>query len=88
MYITTLTPIGGHNPYFSRWFSAIKKIEQKKIILYSHNPYFSRWFSAIMLEASVLHWIIGHNPYFSRWFSAIILSILRTKLLQMSQSLF
>ena len=38
----------GHNPYFSRWFSAIvfrqiNKNKEKK----SHNPYFSRWFSAI-----------------------------------------
>ena len=37
----------GHNPYFSRWFSAIKKT----IVAFnwdkSHNPYFSRWFSAI-----------------------------------------
>ena len=37
-----------HNPYFSRWFSAI---ENEKRLISSipmcHNPYFSRWFSAI-----------------------------------------
>ena len=39
--------INSHNPYFSRWFSAIgqKKVLEKNIN--SHNPYFSRWFSAI-----------------------------------------
>ena len=36
-----------HNPYFNRWFSAIRK--QKKHCLHRqcHNPYFNRWFSAI-----------------------------------------
>ena len=36
-----------HNPYFSRWFSAIlfKNALNKRNI--RHNPYFSRWFSAI-----------------------------------------
>ena len=36
-----------HNPYFNRWFSAIKgdpKMNDEKL---SHNPYFNRWFSAI-----------------------------------------
>ena len=36
-----------HNPYFNRWFSAIRftgKIVKNSI---SHNPYFNRWFSAI-----------------------------------------
>ena len=38
---------GGHNPYFNRWFSAIKSqaiVTDKGV---SHNPYFNRWFSAI-----------------------------------------
>ena len=40
-----------HNPYFNRWFSAIRnyclrtgKNQQ------SHNPYFNRWFSAMYLQ--------------------------------------
>ena len=37
----------GHNPYFSRWFSAIKEEDLKIVKKGSHNPYFSRWFSAI-----------------------------------------
>ena len=38
----------GHNPYFNRWFSAIKKTKEDKTVKsYSHNPYFNRWFSAI-----------------------------------------
>ena len=37
-----------HNPYFSRWFSAILKNVLKYFNIKSHNPYFSRWFSAII----------------------------------------
>ena len=37
-----------HNPYFSRWFSAIKDVLQTLLLIDDcHNPYFSRWFSAI-----------------------------------------
>ena len=36
-----------HNPYFSRWFSAIIKYRWIKGRNTGHNPYFSRWFSAI-----------------------------------------
>ena len=37
----------GHNPYFNRWFSAIKQMLLQFINQTSHNPYFNRWFSAI-----------------------------------------
>ena len=37
-----------HNPYFNRWFSAIKNLQNgRKTELNRHNPYFNRWFSAI-----------------------------------------
>ena len=36
-----------HNPYFSRWFSAIQAENHIKWLIESHNPYFSRWFSAM-----------------------------------------
>ena len=36
-----------HNPYFSRWFSAMYKNMYIVTKNPSHNPYFSRWFSAI-----------------------------------------
>ena len=36
-----------HNPYFNRWFSAITKYTQDKLLDVGHNPYFNRWFSAI-----------------------------------------
>ena len=39
-----------HNPYFSRWFSAISTRVLYVLPLMSHNPYFSRWFSAIKKE--------------------------------------
>ena len=36
-----------HNPYFSRWFSAMTSSGSIRELLNGHNPYFSRWFSAI-----------------------------------------
>ena len=39
-----------HNPYFSRWFSAIEEDDYYGGKPECHNPYFSRWFSAIMIE--------------------------------------
>ena len=40
-----------HNPYFNRWFSAIRKDNvQADSLISGHNPYFNRWFSAIPLE--------------------------------------
>ena len=39
----------GHNPYFNRWFSAIKVNWYKGKNTDSHNPYFNRWFSAICM---------------------------------------
>ena len=40
-----------HNPYFSRWFSAIKVLSDLECEKESHNPYFSRWFSAMLNSA-------------------------------------
>ena len=37
-----------HNPYFNRWFSAIRQPTRNKKEIQSHNPYFNRWFSAIL----------------------------------------
>ena len=39
-----------HNPYFNRWFSAIKLNNNYKVSSWCHNPYFNRWFSAISGE--------------------------------------
>ena len=38
-----------HNPYFSRWFSAIREVCSDELCELCHNPYFSRWFSAIVI---------------------------------------
>ena len=46
-FIPKLIVNPSHNPYFSRWFSAIKMLKKFKGHKTSHNPYFSRWFSAI-----------------------------------------
>ena len=39
--------LGSHNPYFNRWFSAIKVVNRYNLLKTSHNPYFNRWFSAM-----------------------------------------
>ena len=41
-----------HNPYFNRWFSAIKVIGYYNQYDDCHNPYFNRWFSAMKLMSN------------------------------------
>ena len=60
-----------HNPYFNRWFSAIKIGNLKIGDDTCHNPYFNRWFSAILTSDKKKNGLTSHNPYFNRWFSAI-----------------
>ena len=61
-----------HNPYFNRWFSAIKNKSVMPVqSITGHNPYFNRWFSAILLVKKKTVRLKSHNPYFNRWFSAI-----------------
>ena len=60
-----------HNPYFNRWFSAIRISSARRTATNSHNPYFNRWFSAMTLYHSCKIITDCHNPYFNRWFSAI-----------------
>ena len=78
----------GHNPYFSRWFSAIVEVDYMNKKEFSHNPYFSRWFSAIALLLLYIVLNVCHNPYFSRWFSAIKKWLDTDVLPYSSQSLF
>ena len=77
-----------HNPYFSRWFSAIYTKGDNKMYNKSHNPYFSRWFSAIMMTIGIIKLALSHNPYFSRWFSAICTDGFSKPAPCQSQSLF
>ena len=77
-----------HNPYFNRWFSAIKKNRPNRPNIKSHNPYFNRWFSAIDSYMELKKWEKSHNPYFNRWFSAIWNYIQFHLLTIKSQSLF
>ena len=61
-----------HNPYFNRWFSAIKTeldknnydVEVTILILID---------GFLQYECSLLNFgkMKSHNPYFNRWFSAI-----------------
>ena len=60
-----------HNPYFNRWFSAIRIEKWLKYYGHGHNPYFNRWFSAIYSSKTNEIAYKSHNPYFNRWFSAI-----------------
>ena len=60
-----------HNPYFNRWFSAIKVPKCPKFHFKRHNPYFNRWFSAISNTDFMELYLRCHNPYFNRWFSAM-----------------
>ena len=54
MYVGVNTPLGiGHNPYFNRWFSAIKHYNLHQLKADCHNPYFNRWFSAIFYKLSI-----------------------------------
>ena len=57
--------LSSHNPYFSRWFSAIYSIGNNKIGNDSHNPYFSRWFSAIAAKISQNFTFLCKKPVFS-----------------------
>ena len=64
--------IRSHNPYFNRWFSAIKEKGGENVDI---------WKVTILilidgfLQYGQLNMIIQlnsrHNPYFNRWFSAI-----------------
>ena len=60
-----------HNPYFNRWFSAIRRELKWNTQNMCHNPYFNRWFSAINNVDDFIDAVYGHNPYFNRWFSAM-----------------
>ena len=61
-----------HNPYFSRWFSAICITE--------NATYYNMYVTILILVEGFLQYAKRagehyawkcHNPYFSRWFSAI-----------------
>ena len=62
----------GHNPYFSRWFSAIRlnilmgttPINVTILILVDGFLQYYIQFHLLTVDES-------HNPYFSRWFSAM-----------------
>ena len=62
----------GHNPYFNRWFSAIK--EQAMLDNIRNNVtilILIDGFLQYKILQSACNTITGHNPYFNRWFSAI-----------------
>ena len=61
-----------HNPYFSRWFSAIEFL--KCIVIYGATVTILILVDGF-LQSDEIKFANGliecHNPYFSRWFSAI-----------------
>ena len=63
-----------HNPYFSRWFSAISKDgfktgNKQVVTILILVDGFLQYVSLYMGQPTLK----SHNPYFSRWFSAISL---------------
>ena len=68
--------IHGHNPYFSRWFSAIvqalisKTLTGTVTILILVDGFLQ--YDTLVFNCSTA---LCHNPYFSRWFSAIAAKI-------------
>ena len=68
-----LKQLESHNPYFNRWFSAIKSVITIYMMLYI--------VTILILIDGFLQSTSGnpnttihpsHNPYFNRWFSAIL----------------
>ena len=62
-----------HNPYFNRWFSAIKKEITENLY---HNDVtiliLIDGFLQLYTMNNILIYNNSHNPYFNRWFSAIL----------------
>ena len=87
--LTVLCPLKSHNPYFNRWFSAIKPIEDsneqsvKVTILILIDGFLQSWY-----RFSIFFSNEGHNPYFNRWFSAIESADVLVVPVGVSQSLF
>mgnify|MGYP006882949346 CR=1 FL=1 len=62
-----------HNPYFNRWFSAIRTTkEDKKAYDVVTILILIDGFLQSKNQKKQLHQQKSHNPYFNRWFSAII----------------
>mgnify|MGYP004525758175 CR=1 FL=1 len=53
-----------HNPYFSRWFSAMLDVKMNRESVTRHNPYFSRWFSAIEAKKKIMPFTKGSQSLF------------------------
>ena len=65
-------PSFSHNPYFNRWFSAIK-VAKKWLdtdVLVTILILIDGFLQYKDLDISIAD-SISHNPYFNRWFSAI-----------------
>ena len=81
---------GRHNPYFSRWFSAIYKSLRVYAFLNAVTILIlvDGFLQSISQKSQLTESEMSHNPYFSRWFSAIMLGAYILKMINQSQSLF
>ena len=63
-----------HNPYFNRWFSAIKE-EIKNAISIANVTILILIDGFLQCEnmSNKISRVKCHNPYFNRWFSAILM---------------
>ena len=78
-----------HNPYFSRWFSAILSNPTVKSKFIKSQSLFQQMVFCNNKSYDLLSTKeYCHNPYFSRWFSAIPLKKLHMEEMNKSQSLF
>ena len=61
-----------HNPYFSRWFSAIIKMQGTELLAYVVTILILvDGFLQLVKINKYVNRKNSHNPYFSRWFSAM-----------------
>ena len=79
--------VQSHNPYFSRWFSAIALVSSNSSKALVTILILVDGFLQFLAHYSTQREDKCHNPYFSRWFSAIYTHN-KDLDLNMSQSLF
>ena len=65
------TLIHSHNPYFNRWFSAIKYTNNLKNMGSVTILILIDGFLQFGVHKGEKEAIESHNPYFNRWFSAM-----------------
>ena len=71
-----LRDYSSHNPYFNRWFSAIKDVKICLLKLFVTILILIDGFLQYSQDVIDVIFEDSHNPYFNRWFSAIYIEVL------------